>query len=516
MSPDTAVALDTPILRIKGMTKIFPGTVALDDVDLEVRQGEVHALIGTNGSGKSTLIKVLAGYHSAEAGEAWVGGEPFQVTGRVDQSEALRFVHQDLGLVLQLNSLDNLALHGGYPKKSPNRIDWDKQRRMAFELLSTFDIGLNIDLPLSMATPVQRTVVAIAAALQGWNAERGMLVLDEPTAVLPPDEVGRLFEIIRGLKERGISVLYVSHRLDEIFECADRVTVLRGGKMIDTKNVADVDKKQLISLMLGKEMDAGYRVAHDPAKDAETVLEVRGLTGHFAKDISFELRRGEVLGLAGLAGSGREEVPYAIAGATAIEFGGEVRMPAAGIDWKPVGDVEGLKLSFVPADRGSEGVIDGLSVEENLTLSILHDFGSNWFLSKRKERRIADELSKTMTVKVADLADPITSLSGGNQQKVLIGRCLASQPQVLVMAEPTAGVDIGARRGIFDLLAEQSQEGLSVIVASTDVDDLLSICTRVLVFQDGAIISELTGDAINETTLVQAIEGIEASTGEAK
>jgi ABC-type sugar transport system ATPase subunit len=207
VSPDTAVALDTPILRIKGMTKIFPGTVALDDVDLEVRQGEVHALIGTNGSGKSTLIKVLAGYHSAEAGEAWVGGEPFQVTGRVDQSEALRFVHQDLGLVLQLNSLDNLALHGGYPKKSPNRIDWDKQRRMAFELLSTFDIGLNIDLPLSMATPVQRTVVAIAAALQGWNTERGMLVLDEPTAVLPPDEVGRLFEIIRGLKERGISVL---------------------------------------------------------------------------------------------------------------------------------------------------------------------------------------------------------------------------------------------------------------------------------------------------------------------
>jgi len=505
------VATQSPILEIRSMSKTFPGTRALDDVSFDVVDGEVHALVGTNGSGKSTLIKVLAGFHPADEGtHVSVAGEPINVTGHTPvRSAALRFVHQDLGLVLELDVLDNLALHGGFARSKTGGINWREQRRMAAELLAPFEIGIDIDRPLAEAAPVERTVVAIVGALQGWNAERGVLVLDEPTAVLPPDEVARLFDIIKGLRSRGISVLYVSHRLDEIFEVADRVTVLRGGRRIMTENVSSVTKAGLINSMLGKEMSIDFRVEVPVEQDANTVLEVRDLRGHFADGVSFQLRRGEILGLAGLAGSGREEIPYALAGALSYAIHGQVRMPASSADWKSIGDTGSLDLAFVPADRGTEGIVDGLTVAENLSLSVLGDVGSSWFISKRSERKFVDEWASKLQVKMADSADQIATLSGGNQQKVLIGRCLATKPDVLILSEPTAGVDVGARRGIFELLTEQARQGLAVIVASTDLDDMLSICSRVLVFQHGVVTHELEGDAIKEDILVGAVEGLD-------
>ena len=505
------VASREPILEIRSMSKTFPGTRALDDVSLDVYDGEIHALVGTNGSGKSTLIKVLAGYHPADEGShVAIAGVAINVTGHTPvRSSALRFVHQDLGLVLELDVLDNLALHGGFARTRSGAINWREQRRLAEELLAPFEVDIDIDRPLAEAAPVERTVIAIIAALQGWNAERGVLVLDEPTAVLPPNEVARLFTIIKGLRARGISVLYVSHRLDEIFEIADRVTVLRGGRRIMTEQVSSVSKGSLINSMLGKEMSIDFRVEVPVENDADTVLEVRGLRGRYASDVSFSLRRGEILGLAGLAGSGREEVPYALAGALNYEVEGAVRMPTKGEKWTTVGDTGSLDLAFVPADRGTEGIVDGLTVAENLTLSVLDEVGNRWFLSKRAERRFADEWASKLQVKMADSADPISTLSGGNQQKVLIGRCLVTKPEVLVLSEPTAGVDVGARRGIFELLTEQAGRGLAVIVASTDLDDLLSICSRVLVFQDGIIAQVLEGDSIQEDMLVKAVEGLD-------
>lgn len=512
--PDSVTDVPTsqsPILEIRSMSKTFPGTRALDDVSFDVLDGEVHALVGANGSGKSTLIKVLAGYHPADEGtHVSIAGVPINVTGHTPvRSSALRFVHQDLGLVLELDVLDNLALHGGFARSRTGGINWREQRRQAIELLAPFETDIDVDRPLAEAAPVERTVVAIIAALQGWHAERGVLVLDEPTAVLPPDEVTRLFSIIKGLRDRGISVLYVSHRLDEIFEVADRVTVLRGGKRIMTENVASVSKSSLIASMLGKEMSIDFRVEVPVSDDADTVLELRNLHGRFAKGVSFQLHRGEILGLAGLAGSGREEIPYALAGALGYGVDGEVRMPASSPDWKTVGDTSSLDLAFVPADRGTEGIVDGLSVSENLSLSVLDELGNGWFISKRKERKFASEWASKMQVKMADASDPISTLSGGNQQKVLIGRCLATKPDVLILSEPTAGVDIGARRGIFELLTEQARQGLAVIVASTDLDDILSICSRVLVFQDGVVTHELEGDLIKEDVLVGAVEGLD-------
>jgi len=503
----------SPILEIRSMSKTFPGTKALDDVSFDIVDGEVHALVGTNGSGKSTLIKVLAGYHPADGGsEVFVAGEAINVTGHTPvRSHLLRFVHQDLGLVLELNVLDNLAMHGGFARAKTGGISWREQRRLAEELLEPFDIGIDVDRPLAEAAPVQRTVVAIVGALQGWDTDRGVLVLDEPTAVLPPDEVAHLFAIIKGLRNRGISVLYVSHRLDEIFEVADRVSVLRGGRRIITENVSAVTKGSLINSMLGKEMSIDFRVEVPVAPDANTVLEVRGLRGNFVNGVSFALRRGEILGLAGLAGSGREEIPYALAGALGYPMGGQVQMPSSSPEWKSVGDTGDLDLAFVPADRGTEGIVDGLSVAENITLSTLDEVGHSWFISKRRERRYANEWASLLQVKMADSNDPISTLSGGNQQKVLIGRCLATKPDVLILSEPTAGVDVGARRGIFELLTQQAEQGLAVIIASTDLDDILSICTRVLVFQDGVITRELEGDDVQEDVLVSAVEGVDTT-----
>jgi ribose transport system ATP-binding protein len=276
-----------------------------------------------------------------------------------------------------------------------------------------------------------------------------------------------------------------------------------------TETVSSVNKGSLINSMLGKEMSIDFRVEVPVETDADTVLEVRDLRGRFVDGVSFQLRRGEILGLAGLAGSGREEIPYALAGALNYKLKGQVRMPASGSEWRSVGDTGSLNLAFVPADRGTEGIIDGLTVAENLTLSVLGEINNSWFMSKRSERRFANEWATKLQVKMADSADPISTLSGGNQQKVLIGRCLITKPDVLILSEPTAGVDIGARRGIFELLTEQAGDGLAVIIASTDLDDMLSICSRVLVFQDGVVTHELEGDAIKEDVLVGAVEGLD-------
>ena len=298
---DVAVQPRAPgtVLRITGLSKTFPGTKALDDVTLEVAEGEIHALVGQNGSGKSTLIKVLAGYHRADPGaKAWLNGEPFDVADTADRRHhRLRFVHQDLGLFLELGATDNLALRGEFLLDPLHRIRWRAQAAVTRELLSQFDLDLDLNRPLAEATPVQRTVVAIAAALVGWEGGPGVLVLDEPTAVLPPHDVTRLLEIIERVRGRGTSILYVSHRLDEVFRLADRVTVLRGGRVVQTRPVAGLTTQTLAELMVGSEVDAGYRAGLTVAPDRPVVLRARDVRGRFLDGVDLDLAEGEVLGV---------------------------------------------------------------------------------------------------------------------------------------------------------------------------------------------------------------------------
>jgi ABC-type sugar transport system ATPase subunit len=498
-----------PVLEINNLSKTFGATRALRDVDFEIAPNETHALVGQNGSGKSTLIKVLSGYHQPDPGATIrVGGTEWLGAGGDRHEDRIRFVHQDLGLILALNAIDNVAMHGGtYAKGALGRVRWRTQEAMTRELLHSFGVDFDVRRPLSEVSPVQRVVVAIAAALQSWDANEGLLVLDEPTSVMSQADVARLFTILDQVRSRGVSILYVSHRLDEVFEIADRVTVLRGGARIDTCAVSEVTKAQLVARMLGREMEADYRAVGQGEDTSDVALEARGVYGRYVRGVDLSLRRGEIVGVAGLAGSGREEIGYALAGTLGSDVSGEMRVPALSDDWVGLDRAASLGVVLVPADRATEGVVAQMSVGENLSLSVLGRLGGWGRLSAAKEDDLVLEWLERLEVVCSSPADPITTLSGGNQQKVLIGRCLASTPKLLVLCEPTAGVDIGARRTIYDFLAQQMGHGLTVLVSTSDTGDLLAICTRVLVMRDGAIVCELEGDAITEHAIVHAMEG---------
>jgi ribose transport system ATP-binding protein len=501
------------LLRVKGLSKTFPGTKALSNVDLDIRAGEVHALVGHNGSGKSTLIKVLSGYHSPDPGaEAWLDEEPVEVTalGHGVHAGRLSFVHQDLGLVLEMNAIDNLAMHGGFIESRVGRVKWREQMRTTRRLMAPFAVDFDIHQPLSKATPVERTIVAIAAALQNWDSHGGILILDEPTAVLPPGEVVRLFKIVRDLRDSGAGILYVSHRLDEVFDLCDRVTILRNGEEVATRDVAGLRKGELVHLMLGVEMEPDYRAPVPETPHTEPLLEVRDLVGVYLRGATFTLHRGEVLGIAGLPDSGRDELPRLLTDRSRHAYDGEVRMPAESPDWVKCSDWKNDAIVLLPPDRAREGIIGPMTVRENLSLSVLHRFGNIFYLDHSKERAFVYQWIDRLDVKTPGASSGVMTLSGGNQQKVLFGRTLARDPEVLVLCEPTAGVDIGARHAIYDFVAEQVQKGLSVVVASSDTGDLLALCTRILVLKDGVVARDMAAEGLTEHQLVHAMEGLES------
>jgi ABC-type sugar transport system ATPase subunit len=355
---------------------------------------------------------------------------------------------------------------------------------------------------------VERTIVAIAAALQGWDSSNGVLVLDEPTAVLPPFEVRKLMQIVKELRATGAGILYVSHRLNEIFDLADRVTVLRGGRNVATRRVADITKQELVELMLGPEVAASYDAPDRKPAGPGPVLEVSGLSGIYVRNVDLELRRGEVVGVAGLPSDGRDELPRLLTDRRR-SAGGRLRLTQRSADWSPVARFRGEQIALLPPDRGSEGVIAPMTVAENLSLSVIHRLSPGLRLRKRAEASFVDRWIRALSITVASQESPIVTLSGGNQQKVLFGRALGQQPDVLVMCEPTAGIDVGARMAIYQLIAEQAAAGLTVLVTSSDIDDLLAVCHRVVVMREGVIARELSGEGLTEHQLVHAMEGIE-------
>jgi ribose transport system ATP-binding protein len=496
-----------PVLHISGLSKTFGATRALDDVGIDIRTGEIHALMGQNGSGKSTLIKALAGYHHPDGSpSAELDAVPFAIGNEVP--DGLRFVHQDLGLVLELSAQDNLALHGGFAKGFGGRVLWKEQEKETHRLLERFDVHIDIHQPLAAATPVERTVVAIAAALQGWHGGGGLLVLDEPTAVLPHDEVERLFAVVREVRKAGTAILYVSHRMDEIFELADRVTILRGGQLVGTRDIATLDPRALAGLMVGEDVDPNYRAPVAAKPEAPVVLQVRDVAGKWLRGVDLDVHQGEILGLAGLAGAGVLELPYVITGNAprGDKVTGRLRLPQDSDKWHDVRKLKDVNIPLVPADRQREGVIYEFGVNENLSLSILGRLGRRGKLAKRQEARTVEEWSRRLEIKTESPGSLVSTLSGGNQQKVVVARCLVSEPKILVLCEPTAGVDIGTRVAIYDLIARLAREGLTVIVSSSDEGDLLAMCTRIVVLRNGGVAQEMSGDGLTQQALVSAIE----------
>ena len=495
-------------LRIEHLSKTFPGQVALSDASLRVQQGTVHALVGQNGSGKSTLIKILAGFHQPDPGaSAWVDGTPLTLgDGSAAGAAGIRFVHQDLGLVGSVSTVENLALTTGYRTGLGGRIHWRDERKAAKEALLALGADIDVKAPIDSLPPAQRTAVAIARALVGWEAGTKLLVLDEPTATLPGEDVHRLFEVIHRLKARGLSILYVSHHLDEVFELADHVTVLRDGHVVADEPVAGLDHDGLVERIVGRKLE--LTTATDDGSSGRVVLHVHGLHGGTVHGIDLDVHEGEIVGLAGITGSGREDVLPLIAGQIPRDAG-EVLVDTEKIrNYHPRHAIDN-GVAFVPSERGIRGTVTTMTVRENLSLSDLKPHFIGFRLRHRKEKAETHDWIQRLSIKTSGPEALISSLSGGNQQKVMFGKALRLSPKLLLLDEPTQGIDIGAKAQIHQLVDEASATGVATLVASTDTDELVRLCHRVVVMSNGHISRvlkgiDLTTDTIESTQLQNA------------
>ncbi|MEN3281154.1 MAG: ribose transport system ATP-binding protein [Solirubrobacteraceae bacterium] len=497
---------DQPVaLALEGVTKRFGGQFALRGVDLELRAGDVHAFLGQNGSGKSTLIKVLAGFHEPDRPvRGAVFGAPLAVGSAAAAHDAgIRFVHQDPGVIDELDIVDNLALGGDYTRRG-----WLSDRRERAATRAWLgELGIVID-PTRLGrdlTPAQRTMLAVARALRPSASPARILVLDEVTASLPQGERALVFGLVRRVRDRGGTVLYVTHLLDEVFELADRVTVLRDGRRVATRPVQGLDHDGLVELILGRPAGELYPPAPEPG--AERVLSARGLSGDLVADVDFDVHRGEVLGVAGLAGSGREELPYLLFGARSWTSGLvtiDGRMHARLTPSRAIAS----GLALIPADRPAHGSTPQLSVRENVTLPQI-PAGRLGRISAAAERANVAGWIERLQIVPRDAEAPFATLSGGNQQKAVLARWFRCAPSVLILDEPTQGVDVGSKAAIYRHLAEGATAGLAVVVSSSDHEELAALCDRVLIMRGGRVAAELSGagldaDAISEQILATA------------
>ncbi len=498
---------ETPALQVRHLSKRFPGQLALDDVSFTVGPQQVHALVGHNGSGKSTLIKILSGFHVPEpGGQVEVHGEPLRF-GDPDSSRTtgLRFIHQELGLVGGLSVMDNLKLGSDTYDTAPLwRIRWGHERRVARRLLDRVGATVGTDELVNAISPVQRVEVALARALQDGSEAR-VLVLDEPTASLAEAEVERLFTLIRSTVASGVAVIYVSHRLEEIYEIGDRVTVLRDGRVVGEAATAELPQDDLIELIVGsKGATRGLRrVASGPPADAPAgssatplLRVVDGVGGHLT-GLSLEVRAGEIVGLAGLAGSGVHDLPELLLGRVRLT-GGTLELGGRQIDHPSPNAVLDAGAAVLPSARELKSIA-AMTVRENLTLPNLTPMWSRGWFRVSRERVIAGKLIEDFDIKPRDTERALVTLSGGNQQKVVVAKWLRDRPKLIVLDEPTAGVDVGGRGEILDLLVSASRQGLGVLICSSDLDDLAEICSRVVVVRDGRSATEIVGDAITRT-----------------
>lgn len=506
MGRDGVVAERPPALVARGISKSFGGTRALDNVGLTVLPGEVHGLLGENGSGKSTLIRILAGYHAPDSGgELEVGGRPVGLPLRPGEPRrlGLSFVHQDLGLIPSLSVLENLRL-GELAVGRGLRISWSSERRRAREAFARYGLELDPRTRVADLEPLERALLAIVRAAEEMRTSGGLLVLDEPTAFLPRAETEQLLSLVRELAASGDSVLFVSHDLEEVESVTDRVTVLRDGRSLDTVSTREVAMQDLVELILGRRLDA-WRPARGEPLEEEAAVSIAELSGESVRGVSFDVRRGEVLGLTGLAGSGFEEVLPLLCGARPAS-GGRLVVAGASHDVTRLTPDTALRagIALLPADRHRDGGVGSLSVADNVTLPVIGRYAARGRLRRKRLLRDAAALLAKFDVRPRNPRLLYQALSGGNQQKALIAKWLSTTPRLLLLDEPTRGVDVGARLQIFALIRDAARAGASVLCASSDYEQLSEICDRVLVLSGGSVVSLLVGDNLATERIAEA------------
>ncbi|MGW9349192.1 ribose transport system ATP-binding protein [Nocardiopsis flavescens] len=497
------------VLGARGVTRRFPGVLALDRVDFEVLPGEVHALVGENGAGKSTLIKLLTGVYRPDGGGLEYLGAPVRFAGPLRAQRAgIATIYQEVNLLPLLSVARNLFL-GREPRRF-GLIDFARMHREAREALSGYGVHVDVRRPLRELSMGARQMVALARAV---GSDARVVIMDEPTSSLEPREVETLFEVIGTLRERGIGVVYVSHRLDELYRICDRVTVLRDGRVVHTGAMAELERLRLISLMLGRDVAdvAGEGVTTFSGEhtevSSEPVLEAADLAArHRLHGVSLRIRPGEVVGLGGLLGSGRTETAQAIAGALPLDSG---RVSVLGVPVRRRSTAAAIAagIGMLTEDRKHEGIVPGSSVRENIALAALPRLSRFGLVSERRVDRVVRVFMERLRIKAVGPEQKVEELSGGNQQKVLLARWLALEPRVLLLDEPTRGIDVGAKAEVQRLVDELAAEGLGVLLISSDLEELVEGADRVLVLKDGAVVGELSGGEVTERALMAVIAG---------
>ncbi len=481
---------------MRDITKDFPGVRALDKVSFSLVPGEVHALAGENGAGKSTLIKILAGAEAMTSGEILVSGKRVDLSGPLDAKKlGISVIYQEFDLIPHLSVAENILL-GREPRKGAF-IDWPSLHRRAAEALERLGIDLDLRALVKNLSVAQRQMTEIAKAV---TTEARIIVMDEPSATLTLRELAHLFDLVRTLKGQGVSVIYISHRLEELFEIADRVTVLRDGRHVITASVKDVTKDQLVKYMVGRELTGDYpRRARAPGRE---VLSVRGLSRRgVIHDVSLSLREGEVLGITGLVGSGRTEIARAIFGADPADSG-EIRLEDTKLDLKDPRAAIRAGISLATEDRKEQGLVLGMGVRENITLANLGALARRGFVNRRREATEASRLVRSLSIRTSGLEQKARNLSGGNQQKVVLAKWLFTNSKVVMFDEPTRGIDVGAKQEIYRLINDLAERGVGVIMISSELPEILGMSDRILVIREGRIRAELArGDATQETIM---------------
>ena len=495
------------LLSIRSLTKVFPGTRALDGVDLDLHAGEVHALLGENGAGKSTLIKCLTGAYLRDGGTITMEGAAIDPRSTLEaQALGIGTVYQEVNLLENLTVAQNL-MFGREPRKW-GLVDSREMRRQAVMVLGQYGLNIDVDRDLGSYPVAIRQIVAIARAVE---ISGKVLILDEPTASLDAREVAMVFDVVRGLRARGMAIVFVSHFLDQVFELADRVTVLRNGRRVASQPIADLTRMSLVEQMLGRALEEVVEAPHTAAEAPPPLLHFTGLGRKgVVEPFDLTIGAGEVVGLAGLLGSGRTETAELLFGirpaqtGTARDATGDIALtsPRAAI---------AAGFGFAPEDRKMDGIVGDLSVRENIILGMQARRGWARPIPRSQQNMLAEDYIKRLDIRTSDREKPIGQLSGGNQQKVVLARWLAMNPRFLILDEPTRGIDVGAHAEILRLIEELTRAGMSVLVISSELDELVAVADRVIVLRDRRHVAELTGSAVGSDRIMQAI----ASEGEA-
>ena len=488
------------ILEFREITKRYPGTVALDNVSLSIRKGEIHAICGENGAGKSTLIKTCSGAISPSSGKIIIDGVEFErLTPMLSRECGIAVIYQEFNLVNLLSVTENVFLgehllkHGFVP-------DMKEMHRRTKAICDEFDIDIDPHELIERLSVGKQQIVEIIKAI---SKDAKVLIMDEPTAPLTVKEVELLMKMIARLKERGLTIIYISHRLDEVFRISDRVSVFRDGRLVKTMETAQTNKNELIKLMVGREIQNNYP-ERDQKPYGEVVLETRNLTGNGVQDISLKIRRGEVVALAGITGAGRTEFAQLLFGVAKPESG-EVLLRGKPIHITSPAMANHMKVAYVPEDRKQHGVIADMQIRYNVTLSKLRDVSRHGFIDFGEERRLTERMQTAINIKTPDMTNPVSSMSGGNQQKVVLAKWLATEPDVIILDEPTRGIDVGAKYEIYLLINKLVEQGMGILLISSEMEELIGIADRIVVLSEGVVTGELERKDFDRETILRYV-----------